>query len=396
MKNNYRLPSDYNSRHDYQKYVDGHDSLNSTIYQPLVYQSAFQIVKKTNAKYLIDIGCGDGSKVAEVRLFSPECKVIMIDHEFIIKNVSKKYDFAEYICADFDVEIPFIDEDKLKDSVIICSDVIEHLLKPEILIEFFSRCKGIVKAIVISTPDRAEERGVFDYGPPANPYHVREWTLDEFTRMLMDYGFTNRMLAGLTISNDFNNVKATLFCLITKYFEYEPKLKANVKYLVCEKDIFQSNLKKIKRIINVADIEHDAWYVLDVIDAVFMPLILRISVEEQISLAEANGFNILMKTSLESNIRIEDGIKAGDTRMRVNKFEEPIAAIRGDLLKDLLLGRKTNVKNYPFNVLSIKKIPNPSFFYFKSNFKMLNLGRWHENITRKNFIIELAFGGIVK
>lgn len=95
----------------------------------------------------------------------------------------------------------------------------------------------MVKAIVISTPDRVEERGYFDYGPPANPYHVREWTLDEFTRLLMDFGFRDRMLAGLTISNDYNNVKATLFCVISKYIEYEAPCTVNIKKIVSKKCI---------------------------------------------------------------------------------------------------------------------------------------------------------------
>lgn len=394
MKNNYRLPFDYNSRNDYQKYVDGHDSLNATIYQPLVYKSAFEIVKKTGAKYLIDIGCGDGTKVAKVRDYSPDCKVIMIDHEFIIKNVTKNYDFAEYITADFDVEIPFINEDKLKDSVIICSDVIEHLLKPEILIEFLVRCKGWVKAIVISTPDRLEERGAFDYGPPANPYHVREWTLDEFTRMLMDYGFTNRMLAGLTVSNDTNNVKATLFCIISKYFEYEPNKVIHNESIECEELVFGSNLNEYAKRITDKNFDDDTWYLLSKKNVKLMPLMLRVSIDEHISLADYHGFNIITQTNLHIESINQDNVLAGKAYLHLNVDEEPVGAIKGRTLNQFLAGDSPVLKVYPFNILTLDYLKNLCV-EMEGNTKFVTIGNWHENKTRKEFIVELAFGGRV-
>lgn len=396
MKNNYRLPVDYNSRIDYLKYVDGHDSLNSTIYQPLVYKSAFEIVKKTGAKYLIDIGCGDGVKVAEVRDYSPDCKVIMIDHEFIINNISKKYDFAEYMTADFDVQIPDIDEDKLKDSVIICSDVIEHLLKPEILIEFLMRCKGLTKAIVLSTPDRAEERGLFDYGPPANPYHVREWTLDEFTRMLMDYGFTNRLLAGLTISNDLNNVKATLLCIISKYFEYEPISNALNQNLACQNEYNIWNLNSITAELDFREFEDDTWYLLNNDATIMMPLMLRVPINEQISLADNHGFNVISKTKLTVDIITKDGMKIGKSFMHINSADEPIAAVKGSILNEIFSGKSPNLNIYPFNIIGLTDSTMQENYHGDEDVHLQHLGNWHENITRKNFIVELAFGGKVK
>ncbi|MGG6192515.1 methyltransferase domain-containing protein [Pantoea allii] len=398
MQNNYRLPADYNSRVDYEKYIDGHDSLDSTVYQPHVYKSAFEIVKRTNAKYLIDIGCGDGSKVAQVRLFHPDCRVIMIDHEYIIDNVVKRYDFAQYISADFDVEIPAIDESILKESVIICSDVVEHLLKPEIIIEFFRQCKHLVKAIVISTPDRVEERGYFDYGPPANPYHVREWTLDEFTRLLMDFGFRDRMLAGLTISNDYNNVKATLFCVISKYIEYEAPCTVNIKKIVSKKNAFIKDIKKIFDKKDVNTIKDDDWYLIDSESGSYFPLMLKVSVEDSISLAHYHGFNTILKTSLETRFDDDKKIKAGEVKMNINSNEEPIGAIKGELIRKIFNNEDVEIKSYIFNLLNMNniKFKEKRFLFERLKNKKMPLSQWHENITRKEYIVELAFGGKIK
>jgi len=403
MKNNYRLPADYNSRVDYEKYIDGHDSLHSTVYQPQVYKSAFEIVKRTHAKYLIDIGCGDGSKVAQVREFKSDCEVILIDHEYIINNIVKKYDFAQYISADFDVEIPPIDESILKESVIVCSDVVEHLLKPEIIIDFFRKCKSLVKAIVISTPDRVEERGYFDYGPPANPYHVREWTLDEFSRLLMDYGFRDRMLAGLTISNDYNNVKATLFCVISKYFEYEAPAFSSVSRITSNKSVSLKDIKSLFIAESVEELNNDSWYLIDYHQMKHYPLMLKIPVEECISLANHHGFNVIFSTSLKTHFKKDRsfkdrGIRAGEVEMDINSFDEPIGAIKGELVKDIIANKSAAIKPYIFNILNMGEanLSKPIFSFKRLRKDSLKLSYWHENITRKNYIVELAFGGRVK
>lgn len=401
MKNNYRLPIDYNSRIDFDNYIDGHDSLDGTVYQPLVYKTAFELVKKTNAKYLIDIGCGDGGKVKEVKNYKSDCQIILIDHEYIINNVVKKYDNAQYISADFDIAIPEIDEEILKDAVIVCSDVIEHLAKPEILLEFFFRCKKWVKAIVLSTPDRVEERGYFDYGPPANPYHVREWTQDEFSRLLMDYGFTDRMLCGLTISNDHSNVKATLLCVMSKYLEAKVEHDVKTAVLQCTANIFPSTLTSDiqKNIIaQEGKFEDEYWYILETEMSEYVPLNLRLPFIKMLTIADYNDFNVLSKSVIE--MKTESGWinKTGDANLLAHNGESPIAAIKGELLNGIISRKELEINNYPFNILSLTLEKKKTLFSFlrKDTSERLPLGQWHDNIVRKDFIVELIFGGDVK
>lgn len=401
MINNYRLPIDYNSRLDFDNYIDGHDSLDDTIYQPQVYKSAFELVKKTNAKYLIDIGCGDGGKVAEIKHYKSDCNIILIDHEYIIKNVVKKYTNAQYISADFDIAIPEIDEEILKDAVIVCSDVIEHLAKPEILLEFFFRCKKWVKAIVLSTPDRVEERGYFDYGPPANPYHVREWTQDEFSRLLMDYGFTDKILCGLTISNNHSNVKATLICIMSKYLEAKIGDGVKVEILKCSADIFPSALASdIQKIIPPQNqkFQDQCWYILENTICEYVPLNLRLPFTNMLALADNNDFNILSKSVIEVTTEDKWAHKTGSASLLIHNKECPVAAIKGELLNQIIARKQLKIKSYPFNILSLIPKKEKSLFYSLKDetTERLSLGSWHDNIVRKNFIVELTFGGDIK
>src|SRR6185369_17877571 len=76
----------------------------------------------------------------------------------------------------------------LKNSLLICADVIEHLVNPMPLIHILQESLKVASYAVISTPDR-EVFGQAPMGPPWNPSHVREWTKDEFTSWLKQEGF---------------------------------------------------------------------------------------------------------------------------------------------------------------------------------------------------------------
>ena len=68
----------------------------------------------------------------------------------------------------------------------ICSDVIEHLPNPNILLESISGFirESKCKSFIISTPDRDRARSEEDLGPPGNLAHVQEWNFHEFSQLL--------------------------------------------------------------------------------------------------------------------------------------------------------------------------------------------------------------------
>jgi hypothetical protein len=61
-------------------------------------------------------------------------------------------------------------------ELVVCADVLEHLLDPDIVLEYIARVEP--KLIVLSTPNR--DAGLNTNGPPHNPHHIREWAFSEF------------------------------------------------------------------------------------------------------------------------------------------------------------------------------------------------------------------------
>jgi hypothetical protein len=74
-------------------------------------------------------------------------------------------------------------------DLIICADVLEHLMDPGPSIEMMKRFSTAGTLLVISTPDRARLRGRNCMESP-KPEHVREWTVREFTRYLRSRGLS--------------------------------------------------------------------------------------------------------------------------------------------------------------------------------------------------------------
>lgn len=394
----FRLFDDYNSRTESANYVDGHDSIEGVVYQPFVYQAAFELVKRTGACYIIDIGCGDGKKIIKIKDYVDDCRIIMIDHEFIIKNISIKYEFADYISADLDKEIPEISDEILNSSVVVCSDVIEHLHNPNVLLSFLSAIKTKVKGIVLSTPERNQERGLFDYGPPANPFHVMEWSLDEFTRLLNDYGFTNKILAGLTISNTLTKVKATLITISSKFIDYPIEFVNNINFinttLYCRED-FSLLYKQIqKRYIGDIDaIQENDWYLFKEYKEEISTPNLRVTLNDILASANHYGFNIIQKTRLAISDKTENVWYGNSYIVKKIDYIE-IAAMKGSLLKKVLTNQEYNARLYPFNLIGQEK-NNINTLCFVNRFKKIKyieLERWHECIIRKDFLLELLFG----
>jgi 2-polyprenyl-3-methyl-5-hydroxy-6-metoxy-1,4-benzoquinol methylase len=76
----------------------------------------------------------------------------------------------------------------LKSDILICSDVIEHLEDPTLLLKKIS--SSFVKKVFLSTPALemlAERNGSPRLGPPANLRHVNEWTTQEFRKLVEQY-----------------------------------------------------------------------------------------------------------------------------------------------------------------------------------------------------------------
>lgn len=209
------LPDRYFIRAGYRhrqipEYFD--DSMRKDIvYQPDVYPRAASIARELGARRIIDVGCGDGEKLAELH---PEFEVVGIDFGPNIVTARERYSFGEWLEFDLDsnLNLPLNDQ-SLRSAVVVCADVIEHLQHPEFLLVQLSRCLVLCHAIVLSTPDRNLKRGWGDLGPPTNAAHVREWTIDELAGYLACSGFHKGTLE-FTRSDDHSPLQHTILAIM--------------------------------------------------------------------------------------------------------------------------------------------------------------------------------------
>lgn len=176
------LKAGYRSNAEPKAYTDS--LIDSRTYQVPVYQYAAALVKTQGIQSVLDLGCGLGTKLVEY--IRPLCEdVTGVDAEVSIERCREIHPSGKWLAGD--LEDPQFSLDRSYD-LIISADVIEHLLNPNRLLELARRCSHAGSHILLSTPERDLRRGPYDWGPPANPAHVREWNAAEFLAYLESQG----------------------------------------------------------------------------------------------------------------------------------------------------------------------------------------------------------------
>jgi len=160
-------------------------NIAAEVYQYPVYKFLSEYIQKNNSSEVIDIGCGVGRKLEYVHGRNPNVKIIGIDQEDPIDYCRTAYSFGEWFTDDF--EKPCTSKD-IRSKLIVCSDVIEHLINPDLLLDYIKSKLAINGTVILSTPERDSLRGVnCNYSP--NIHHIREWSFEEFERYLESKGF---------------------------------------------------------------------------------------------------------------------------------------------------------------------------------------------------------------
>lgn len=187
------------------------------VFQPDVYALAEYLTRESyqwqefRRATVVDIGCGQGDKLAAMRERNPKWNFIGIDYGANIEYCRERFPWGTWL--DYDLEKPFdlIGEESL--AVVICSDVIEHLVDPTVLLTSI-RDNCDLLPIVFSTPERDVQHGYDHTGPSPNLCHVREWNAVEFHELLTDAGFDVEFL-GLTRGSDQGWAMATQIAICT-------------------------------------------------------------------------------------------------------------------------------------------------------------------------------------
>lgn len=188
------------------------DEESSALYQSKVYLYARKMIKSKRIKSVLDIGCGYGIKLKEI--IFPVCNdIVGIDCDDAIKYCRNSYNFGDWYKDD--IENPAL-ELKRNFDMIISSDVIEHLVDPDKLLDYIKLYGHNETQIILSTPERDKISYQNPLGPPHNLTHVREWNLTELNSYFMDRGFKilNHFLIGDKI--------LSYWALIRKFVRMEP------------------------------------------------------------------------------------------------------------------------------------------------------------------------------
>ncbi len=181
-------------------------------HQPDVYPFAAHLARRFGATRILDLGCGAATKLLPL---AEEVEIAGIDHPATIERLQARHPGHRWLPVDLEHADERVPVDLAADAVVVCSDVIEHLVDPRPLLALLRRCQERAHAIVLSTPDRALVRGPDDRGPPANEFHVREWQLDELHALLRAEGLAPTFI-GLTSNNDRDLQKRTILAVIDR------------------------------------------------------------------------------------------------------------------------------------------------------------------------------------
>lgn len=149
-------------------YFDDRESTDE--FQKEVYELVKQDMKNSSYDRVIDVGCGSAFKLIDNL---DEFESIGIDISSTYEFLLEKYPDKKWMNA------PEVDYETLQTDVVVCADVIEHVLDPD---EFLDNLLKIdFKVLYLSTPDRGLLYSRLHFGPPNNPSHIREWTGFEFS-----------------------------------------------------------------------------------------------------------------------------------------------------------------------------------------------------------------------
>lgn len=209
----YFIRNGYSSRDTVDYFAD--ETEDATVWQPDVYPYAAAQAQELGRDVLIDIGCGRAGKLATLATARPDYTFIGVDFGDNLRWSRDNHPFGQWIEADLEAALVLpIEPSTIRRSIVVCSDVVEHLLNPRPALTMIRRllAEGCAAA-VFSTPAREFRSGYEAPGPPRNPSHVREWASDEFQALLRSSGFEIHY-AGLTRSDDVSNGLSTQLVLV--------------------------------------------------------------------------------------------------------------------------------------------------------------------------------------
>ncbi|MGD9905720.1 MAG: glycosyltransferase [Vicinamibacterales bacterium] len=185
---------------------------NGVVWQPDVYRLAAAVARHVGARRVIDVGCGRGRKLVALR---PEFEILGVDYGANLDHCRAAHPDECWIEADLESAAPLpLSAAAAVGSVVVCADVLEHLVHPERLLDALRGVLESAACAVLTTPERVLTWGPEHTGPPPNAAHVQEWSLDEFRALVASRGLVV-FYAGVTASDTTTWTKATALLVVS-------------------------------------------------------------------------------------------------------------------------------------------------------------------------------------
>ncbi len=237
------MPNDYKSRENNKQHIN---TPTHVVHQPRVYEFARYLVERSGCPHVIDVGCGSGGKV---RALEGKVQITCLDAEIMRQSVDQMVPSARFIGCDLEEGLPDL-SGIAESALVICSDVIEHLKRPEVLVRALAQLSRVAAYVLISTQDRSRAHGLMYDGLPGNPAHAVGWTADELGRFIKDCGFSPLTIVGYTVNNDHDLAKNTILVIGGVEAEFRrPERTLSVAAIVStfnEADIIESVLRHLQ------------------------------------------------------------------------------------------------------------------------------------------------------
>tara|TARA_B100000315_G_scaffold254230_1_gene294838 strand:- start:192 stop:842 length:651 start_codon:yes stop_codon:yes gene_type:complete len=156
------------------------------------------ILRKHQAKKVLDLGCNDGGFTA--RLEKEGFEAVGMDLPDVVKHAMDTYPDMPFVAGSGEKKLPF--KDATFDAV-VASEVIEHIQQDK---QFVQECKRILKKgglLILATPNpgyaiHAWLRMIGYKWDEGQDMHAREYTLDELRALLSP--FSNVTITGIPFS----------------------------------------------------------------------------------------------------------------------------------------------------------------------------------------------------
>lgn len=157
---------------------------SAQLYQYPVYKFALQVMRDENFKSLVDVGCGPGVKLRMIHDALPGISITGVDQADPIRFCQDHHHFGTWITDNIEAPVHAVPPA----DMVICADVIEHVMNPDAVLNYLASLVSKNGLIVLSTPDRDRILNARAL-TPSNPNHIREWTMNELRDYLVSRGF---------------------------------------------------------------------------------------------------------------------------------------------------------------------------------------------------------------